>query len=482
MVEGHVPARAWGFKSPLRHAEIAMEVQVTGLGFARSRAEERWWSQVGHASNAVGLRTMNRHGDGGIGGGGESVRVTRLTVKGWRNLREVDLQVDPDSSLACLVGENGTGKSAVLELLSAAAHHLGIAQGVEIARGNPLEEPHEIEVVVRVPTADLELPEHLTSQIEASGEFWTGELAFVSRRTAEAGQQQTVAAPGVSEGLSQQLGQTVVQLLRQRKETQHLYLDADRAYPPMQIEPHRYGEIWQQEWDSPEFTRQWAYRPTRTLYEEWMKYFLGVEERCATEHVTAIRRARDGGTAEPTFVDPFDSYRATLHEVLPHLHFVGVESTGQRRTPLFDSAGLELAFSRLSGGEREIAFLIGQIERFRLQRGLLLIDEPELHLNPDLLRTWLAFLRDTVEEGQVWIATHSLEAVEVAGPTSTFVFERDPEFAYSDCSVSVGRSTRALGALSCRRFASLRDQSPSLRLCRRRPPEPRARAVLRRLR
>lgn len=130
------------------------------------------------------------------------------------------------------------------------------------------------------------------------------------------------------------------------------------------------AEIWQQDWDSPEFTRQWAYRPTRTLYEELMKYFLGVEERCATEYVTAIRRARDAGTLEPVFVDPFDGYKATLLEVLPHLRFVGVESSGQRRTPLFDSAGVELAFSRLSGGEREIAFLIGQIERFRLQRGL----------------------------------------------------------------------------------------------------------------
>ncbi|MCC7078883.1 MAG: AAA family ATPase [Acidimicrobiia bacterium] len=353
--------------------------------------------------------------------------MTRLRVKDWRNLRQVDLHVDPDASLVCLVGENGTGKSAVLELLSAAAHQLGIAQGVEIARGNPLDEPHEIEVVVQVPSTDLELPVPLMTQIEEAGGPWNGELSFVSRRTPDGGPQQTITAPGLDEGLSQQLGQTVVQLLRQRKETQHLYLDADRAYPPMQIEPHRYGEIWQQEWESPEFTRQWAYRPTRTLYEEWMKYFLGVEERCATEHVTGIRRARDAGEPEPVFVDPFDSYRATLHEVLPHLHFVGVESSGQRRTPLFDSAGLELAFSRLSGGEREVAFLIGQVDRFRLQRGLLLIDEPELHLNSDLLRNWLAFLRDTVKDGQVWIATHSLEAVEVAGPTSTFVFERDPE-------------------------------------------------------
>lgn len=354
------------------------------------------------------------------------MQVIRVKISKWRNLRHVDLAVDPSASLVCLVGENGAGKSAVLELISTAAHHLGIAQGVEMARGNPFDEDHDVEVVVRVPMTDLPLPVDLVDRLTTSSESWNGELRLASRRGPDGWQGVVITALGVSAAFASEVGQVVVSTLRQRNETQHLYLDADRSYPPIQIEPHRFGEIWQQDWDSPEFTRQWAHRPTRTLYEEWMKYFIGVEERCATEHVTSIRRARDSGEPEPVFVDPFDNYRATLSRVLPHLRFVGVESSGQRRTPLFDSAGLELSFARLSGGEREIAFLVGQIERFRLRRGLLLIDEPELHLNPDLLRTWLAFLRDSVEEGQVWIATHSLEAVEVAGPTSTFVFERDP--------------------------------------------------------
>jgi hypothetical protein len=54
---------------------------------------------------------------------------------------------------------NGTGKSAVLELLSAVAHALGIAQDVDMARGNLLDEEHEIEVSVEVPIGDLAIPE-----------------------------------------------------------------------------------------------------------------------------------------------------------------------------------------------------------------------------------------------------------------------------------------------------------------------------------
>lgn len=63
------------------------------------------------------------------------MQVIRVTIKAWRNLRDVDLHVGAETPLVCLVGENGTGKSVVLELLSAAAHQLGIAQGVEMTRG-----------------------------------------------------------------------------------------------------------------------------------------------------------------------------------------------------------------------------------------------------------------------------------------------------------------------------------------------------------
>ena len=97
------------------------------------------------------------------------------------------------------------------------------------------------------------------------------------------------------------------------------------------------------------------------------------------------------------------------------------------RNLLFDTTGLELNFNQLSGGEREIAFLIGQIDRFGLRHGLFLLDEPELHLNADLIRTWVAYLTGTVKTGQIWLATHSLEAVEAAGQQATFVLERNHE-------------------------------------------------------
>lgn len=354
------------------------------------------------------------------------MRVTRIDIESWRNFRNISMQIPPDASLVCLVGENGTGKSNVLELLSASAQRLGVSAGIEIARGNPFEDDHSFEVEVQLPEDVLQMVgSDKEPQFAELVSKWNRTITFRSRKMPGGEQSSEFIAGGLEKtGSTDSMINHIVEQLRAREETQHLYLDADRSYPPYQVQPHQYGELLSQPWESPEWTKQWAYRSTRTLYEEWIKYFLAQEGREAAELLTKIRRAREVGDPDPQWEDHFASYKESVAQVLPHLRFVGVETQSPTRTLLFDTSGVELPFSKLSGGERELAFLIGQVERFQLRRGLLLIDEPELHLNPDLLRIWLAFLRDTVEEGQVWIATHSLEAVEVAGQPATFVMER----------------------------------------------------------
>lgn len=347
------------------------------------------------------------------------MRIVSVEVQRWRNLRGVAIVVPAEARLVCLVGENGSGKSTVLELISYAAHHLGLSTGVDSPRGDPSQEDHDFTLVAVVPEGIAELA-RFDAQPDGSL-AWDGTVQFRSDRSGV-----VVRALGVDGQFSETLARASINRMRQRQETQHLYLDADRAYPPMQLQAHQYQEILSQDWQSPEFSRQWSFRTTKTLYEEWHKYFIATEEKVATGHLAEIRRSRQTGSEPPEFVDPFDAFRASVKQVLPHLDFIGVEPSGVSRTILFNSTALDIPFSKLSGGEREIAFLIGQIERFGLRNGLLLIDEPELHLNPDLLRTWVAFLRDTVLDGQVWLATHSLEAVEVAGPDASFVFEKDP--------------------------------------------------------
>jgi predicted ATPase len=354
------------------------------------------------------------------------MRVQRLTIQKWRNLESITIEVPLETTLVCLVGENGTGKSNVLELLAGIAHRVGISPGIQTSRGDPFAEPYSVEAAVRLTSRPQDfLPAGIWDAFKAGGHDWTGELIWSSTRDDNGRKTESISAVGAAAGKEHELGTLIVNTVRGRQDTHHLYLDADRSYPQLQLQPYEYAEGLFRNWDTVEWKRNRAFLPTRNLYEDWIKYFLAKENQQATQHLKEIRAARDSAIPEPKFVDQFLTFKETLSQVLPHLHFEGVDS--EKKTIVLDSAGVPLNFVQLSGGEREIAFLIGQIDRFGLRQGLLLVDEPELHLNPGLVRNWVAFLRDTIVDGQVWIATHSMEAVEVAGLESTYVLERQPD-------------------------------------------------------
>lgn len=353
------------------------------------------------------------------------MRIRKIEIARWRNFEDIAIDLSDDQSLICIVGANGTGKSHLLELISAAAHHLGLSAGIQIPRGNPFDDlDHQFGVVVHLPegvSPTLDPPFNVPGQYEA----WDRTLKVESKH-AEGSRDLQIYAGGIVDSAQQkQFAQEVIARLRKSQGVHHLSLDADRAYPRRSLQTHEMAQAFETKWETTEFTKGRSFHPTDTLYGEWIKYCLAKENRAANLFYQEARRANETGVEAPKFVDTFGSYRSSLREVMPHLLFAGADQ--ERRALLFDTSGMELRFDQLSGGEREIAFLVGQIDRFGLKHGLFLLDEPELHLNPDLVRIWVAHLAKTVETGQVWLATHSLEAVEAAGQNSTVLLERNQD-------------------------------------------------------
>ena len=311
-----------------------------------------------------------------------------------------------------------------MELVAACAHRLGLSQGIELPRGDPFTDPHDFSLQFYLATGVSDAIDQGLAGEQGFHE-WDRTLTVQDRNTPDNKLQKISAGGIVDANHSRQFAQKVIDKLRQSKEVHFLSLDANRAYPKKNINPHEVAEAFAIDWEGTEYTRGRSFRTTTTLYDEWIKYFLAQENQSGTKLIQEIRRAKKVGATPPEFEDHFAGYTASLQKVLPHLNFTGVDS--KERTLLFDTTGLEQSFDQLSGGEREIAFLIGQIDRFGLRQGLFLLDEPELHLNADLIRTWVAYLIGTVSTGQIWLATHSLEAVEAAGQQATFVLERNLE-------------------------------------------------------
>jgi energy-coupling factor transporter ATP-binding protein EcfA2 len=379
------------------------------------------------------------------------MRVRKIQIGQWRNLVDVTLELSPDADFICLVGENGTGKSNLLELLAWAAPFFGISQAGDVVKRTlpPIRpEPLNIEVVLDV-SDELTLEGvDPTSIGGGSLDGWDGTLVFrawgeqVDPDPGPAGPgphplvlntqhgnfflRATVLAGGMaSENEAFNAGQALVSRAQSRDEVLHLYIDSERVFPAIALQDADVVAAARQDTGAPQWIRQQAAIATSNLYLEWMRAMIGDQQRRQGEYYELARRAKEAREPIPEPEDPLDGYRASLTDVLPHLAFNRLDQSERRL--IFDTAGEELPYEDLSGGEKELAFLVGQVERFGVTRGLFLLDEPELHLNAELLRRWIDYLRDSTETGQVWVATHALEVVETAGLNTTFVMERDAD-------------------------------------------------------
>ena len=331
------------------------------------------------------------------------MRIEQINIERWRHFDNVEIDLPDTSPMVCLVGGNGTGKSQMLELIASCATRIGLSAGTELQRGDPFSEDSKFSIRFVISSGsipEIETDELYPEHLRPVRPRWDRTLTVEST----AANTSAVKAGGIEPDNAEQFAQAVIRIIQRSESIHYLSLDADRSYPKIQIAGHQLGEIFDREWGD-QTNKQSSFRITRNLYEEWFRFLIGRENRENSRFIQDIRLARERGDPDPVFEDQFKDYKDALRKVLPHLLFIGVDPA--ERQIKFDSTGVELTFDRLSGGEREIAFLVGQIERFGLKKGLLLVDEPELHLNYDLLRAWIGYLKQSVEDGQIWLASLS---------------------------------------------------------------------------
>jgi predicted ATPase len=369
------------------------------------------------------------------------MKITHVHIDRWRNLRDLAFDVPTESALISLVGSNGTGKSNLLELLSFAAAQFGLAAGVHPQQRQLPPGDSSFHVVLTI-DEDIEIAQelldaHLGSETPVAFADWDRTLTLwrfavvPSERDKPPGYPdgqagEFVLAGGIEPAWARrQFASAVVQAIAQRLELNHLFLDAERSYGPVALLDEQILAASRQDQQEPQWARQRALAATPGMYEDWLLDALALEHRHDAEFAQAHREAVMRGEPGPAWTDPWSGYREAVRAILPHLEFVRPDQTG--KTLVFRAGDSDIGYHELSAGEREVAFLTGQILRFGLRRGLLLLDEPELHLNAELLERWLSWATGSVTVGQVWIATHSLEAVEVAGPSNAFVLERDAD-------------------------------------------------------
>ena len=133
---------------------------------------------------------------------------------------------------------------------------------------------------------------------------------------------------------------------------------------------------------------------------------------------------------------PRRSLNETLKELFeaffPDKEFLGPQPTvdGGLKFPVRSGAGTEHDLDELSSGEKEILYGYLRIRSSAPQDSIILLDEPELHLNPRLIRGLPEFYRKHLGEAlhnQMWLVTHSDALIrEAVGKPGFNVFHMLP--------------------------------------------------------
>lgn len=171
-------------------------------------------------------------------------------------------------------------------------------------------------------------------------------------------------------------------------------------------------------------------RSQSALYNYANKY-TNVKGEMAASYVKEIL-AEQAGVPRAEQASLTNTLKELFSTFFPEKRFLGPQptATGGLAFPVETLAGNKHDLDELSAGEKEILYGYLRIRNSAPKYSIILLDEPELHLNPRLIRGLPQFYKKNLGEAlgnQIWLVTHSDALLrEVVGRESYNVFHMLP--------------------------------------------------------
>ena len=147
------------------------------------------------------------------------------------------------------------------------------------------------------------------------------------------------------------------------------------------------------------------------LYNYAAKY-ANIKTQMATEYVIHALRQQGGGDSLKGRELLSQTLQELFHRFFPGKEFQGVTANeqGELEFAVNVQGGDKHDINDLSSGEKEILFGYLRLRNSAQRHSIILLDEPELHLNPRLIQGLPQFYEQHVGtdlENQIWTVTHS---------------------------------------------------------------------------
>ena len=404
------------------------------------------------------------------------MKIEQLEI---RNFRAIDhVAIDSDSTMVVIAGPNGCGKSCVLDAIRLAKSVYGGYDPHEFRNWmgefqiDP-NSPDDMRKVLRDKTRSAQVRvvvglhpnevEYLRSNADDIGERTAVSIVLPGvsfeewrQRVQASGQhaQQVITqiqelAKSLSTELTQQTAEDTHQGVVDIRPTGSVFLSPNLVLQAVWsiYEPQNVGIV---DYHGPQryFSREslgGVHLSLRTqeegqrqsvLYNYAAKY-ANIKTQMATEYVVHALRQQGGNPLRGRELLS-KTLQELFHRFFPGKEFQGVTANdqGELEFAVTVQGGDKHDINDLSSGEKEILFGYLRLRNNAQQQSIILLDEPELHLNPKLIQGLPQFYEKYVGtdlDNQIWTVTHSdaflREAISSNGTKVLHMREATPDLA-----------------------------------------------------
>lgn len=352
------------------------------------------------------------------------MRITSFRIENFRNLKLAECTNPPDFMVIC--GGNGCGKSAVLNALMTAKEHAGAYGNFEFDPRTVSADADQALITMQLSFADNER-EFVRRQFSYECPE-SDEIVIEIKKGGQA------RAPKRSRLVKDLLGWYSKSYLNSPGFFD--YIDAHRPVPKVTL------STWDASFLSDERAKGTLGAAGTAKFQHTKAYLAGLAMQDIQE---AQASHRAGNVVFKDSLKPirdfFDGFFAPMKfkDVLIHTSPFEFAIETPRGTIDLDD---------LSAGEKEVLNTFIRFHQLNPRAAVILFDEADAHLHPDLERRYLQVLRQIGNGNQLWLTTHSPEMMIEAGTESLYTVLKQPQANNGNQFVRVTSSEQLHSALT----------------------------------
>ena len=358
--------------------------------------------------------------------------IKKIDIDKYRHLNNVSMgpfsPPDRKSELIVLAGPNGSGKTSILELVSKALSQT-YSLTYTMNRSQPTSSfevqlglfPDEIELIRQNSSSsenEIKAVEYITNYGSYCRSFNYPDGQYASAQT-----------------LHNSIHNLVNRVLKNAyKKPMGFFLGSDRVYLKESYNANsnifRYFEImkWENIWNYAFQTANAQYKDMFSFLVTWRYHYI----RRLGQYYQQLEENPDAELDKP-----INEYGNILKKVFPEYSFTDKEENTPSDLFIKISSGEILPFCDLSSGEKEVFFTLCFFQRHKVEDTVIIIDEPELHLHPSLVRLLIRTMQDIKPRNQIWLATHNSEVFDEAGRDHVWFIKRTDDNTSAEIKQSI---------------------------------------------